>query len=100
MHKDSVEADAPPGQVQPLGTWGAWGGRIGLEPTGPQTAILWFTPHEQDHDAGELFGEVAPDPESGRLIVAWNSAGRMTLGRSEVERIDPQIHHLMARWSR
>jgi hypothetical protein len=96
MDTHSVENDSPPGQVAPLGTWSAWGGNITLEPTADREAIMWFTPHGAGHDNGEPFGNVKPDPDSDQMIVAWNSAGRMTLGRHEVEKIDRQILLLMA----
>lgn len=97
MHTDSVDTGSPPGQAA-LGSWSVYGGRITLDPVDRDTAVMWFTPTGADREDGEPFGDATFDAELDRFIVAWNSAGRMTLGRYQLDAIDAQIHHRMTRW--
>ena len=88
MH--SVETEPPPEQAT-IGSWRVWMGVITLEPVG-DTAELWFN---SDTGRRESFGDVKFDTARDQYAVDWNGAGRATLGRYQIDVIDPQIHYAM-----
>lgn len=93
MDTHSVETEPPPEQEAPevIGSWRVWMGVITLEPVG-DTGELWFN---SDAGAREPFGSVAFDADRDRYVVAWNRWANMTLGRYQIDVIDPQIHYAM-----
>jgi hypothetical protein len=93
MDTPSVETDNPPGQ-EPLRTWPAYGGQITLEPVDKHTAELWFYPTGGER---ERFGNVTFDEPRQRFIPEWNAAGRMHLGRHQLDVMDSAINYAMAR---
>jgi len=91
MDTHSVETSDPPTQAA-IRSWRVWMGDITLEPSGDNSAELWFT---SDYGAREPFGDVTFSTQRDRYIVAWNRAARMTLGSHQVEVIDQHIHYAM-----
>jgi hypothetical protein len=94
MAHNSVETAPTAAQSPSLASWPAIGGTVTLEPTGPDTAGLWFTSHT---DNREPYGTVTYDPERERYIADWNDFGRMMYGRSQIESMDREIAGAMAR---
>lgn len=92
MDTPSVETDDPPGQ-EPLMTWPAFAGRIALEPDEEHAAKLWFYP---DGGPRESFGEVEFEPARNQFVVRWTAAGRMHIGRSQVDTMNSDINYAMA----
>lgn len=90
MDTHSVETEPPPEQVA-IAKWRVWMGVITLEPVG-DTGKLWFN---SDAGARKPFGDVQFDADRDRYVVAWNRWANMTLGRYQIDVIDPQIHYAM-----